>query len=330
LDPESRSLFGDKPGLTVTEMTNGLREGRIRGLYIIGENPVMSDPNSNHVRECFEAGEFVVLQEIFPSETSKYADVLLPGVPFAEKEGTYTNTERRIQPLQKALDTEGDGMADWKITSELSKMILKLENLQPSGEFSGWDYSSADDIFEEIRALTPIYAGVNLERLCSGEVLHWPVKSTDHKGTPILHVGQFSRGKGKFNVSHHVPAEELPDEEYPLILTTGRVLYHWHGAEMTRRVEGLVSLYSESIVELNPEDAIKYNVEEHDRVRLSSRRGEMVARVLVTDRISPGVVFSSFHYPGEQNVNNLTNTALDPTAKIPEYKVCAVKIKTAN
>lgn len=324
-------LFGENPGLSVTEMTNGLYDKNVRGLYIIGENPLMSDPNSNHVRECFETGEFIVLQEIFPSETSKYADVLLPGIPFAEKEGTFTNTERRIQALNKALKTEGDGLADWKITSKLSKNILEIEGRYPLGEFAAWDYESSNDVLEEISALTPIYAGVNQERLIiNREVLHWPVKSTDHPGTPILHTGQFSRGKGKFNVCHHVPADELPDEEYPLILTTGRVLYHWHGAEMTRRVDGLVALYSESIVELNPEDAKKFGIDQDERVRLTSRRGEMVARVKITDRISPGVVFGSFHFPDEQNVNNLTNTALDPTAKIPEYKVCAVKIQAAD
>lgn len=324
-------LFGENPGLSVTEMTNGLYDKNVRGLYIIGENPLMSDPNSNHVRECFETGEFIVLQEIFPSETSKYADVLLPGIPFAEKEGTFTNTERRIQALNKALKTEGDGLADWKITSKLSKNILEIEGRYPLGEFAAWDYESSNDVLEEISALTPIYAGVNQERLViNREVLHWPVKSTDHPGTPILHTGQFSRGKGKFNVCHHVPADELPDEEYPLILTTGRVLYHWHGAEMTRRVDGLVALYSESIVELNPEDAKKFGIDQDERVRLTSRRGDMVARVKITDRISPGVVFGSFHFPDEQNVNNLTNTALDPTAKIPEYKVCAVKIQAAD
>ena len=321
------SLFGDTPGLTVTEMTNGLLDGSVRGLYIIGENPIMSDPNTNHVRECFDNGEFIVLQEIFPSETSQYADVLLPGVTFAEKDGTFTNTERRIQKVTKALDVEGDARNDWEITSQLSKRILDLEGKDVQGPYAAWDYESPEDILKEISALTPIYAGVNVERLSNGEQLQWPVLSKDHPGTPILHVGKFSRGLGKFNVCEFVPAQELPNEEFPLILTTGRVLYHWHGAEMTRRVEGLVELYPESVVELNPEDASKFGISNADKVRLLSRRGEMVARARVTDRIAPGVVFGGFHYPGEQNVNNLTNTALDPTAKIPEYKVCAVSIE---
>jgi len=329
IERDAESMFGDKPGQTVTELANGMLDGSVRGLYIIGENPIMSDPDSNHVRACFNAGEFVVLQEIFPSETSDYADVLLPGVSFAEKDGTFTNTERRVQRVNIALENIGDSRQDWWITSEIAKQIFELENGRYVGDYSGWDYESANDILIEAAVLTPIYAGISSERLASGESLQWPVASSDHPGTPILHVGKFSRGLGKFTVCDHIPAEELPDEEYPLILTTGRVLYHWHGAEMTRRVDSLLSLYRESIVEINPEDAHRFGIRDEDKVSMSSRRGEMLARALVTDRIAPGVVFGSFHFPGEQNVNNLTNPALDPTAKIPEYKVCAVKIRAA-
>ena len=321
------SLFGDKPGLTVTEMTNGLLDGSVRGLYIIGENPLMSDPNSNHVRECFEAGEFIVLQEIFPSETSKFADVLLPGVTFAEKDGTFTNTERRIQRITKAIKTKGEARPDWQITAGLAKAMLQAEGSNPVGPYAGWDYATPEEIMAEIAALTPIYAGVGYDRLDPRAGLHWPVRDTDHSGTPILHVGKFSRGLGKFRIVDHVPAEELPDETYPLVLTTGRVLYHWHGAEMTRRVDGLVALYPESVIEIHPDDAERFGIQPDQMVRLASRRGEMIARAKVTERILPGVVFGGFHYPGEQNVNNLTNTALDPSAKIPEYKVCAVSIE---
>jgi predicted molibdopterin-dependent oxidoreductase YjgC len=326
-DHPIESLFGDKPGLTVTEMTNGLLDGSVRGVYIIGENPVMSDPDSNHVKECFESGELIVLQEIFPSETSKYADVLLPGVSFAEKEGTFTNTERRIQKVNQAIKVQGDAKPDWQITRDLALKVFQVEGVIPSGPFAAWNYEAPEEILKEISALTPIYGGVQYERIENGEELHWPVKDENHPGTPILHVGQFSRGKGKFRAVDHIPAEELPDSEFPLILTTGRVLYHWHGAEMTRRVDGLVKLYPESVIELHPIDAEKYGVGMEQKVRVSSRRGDMVARVKITDRISPGVVFGGFHYPGEQNVNNLTNAALDPAAKIPEYKVCAVNIK---
>jgi formate dehydrogenase major subunit/formate dehydrogenase alpha subunit len=325
---EGESLFGDTPGLTVTEMTNGMLEGNVKALYVIGENPIMSDPNSNHVKECFEAGELIVLQEIFPSETSAYADILLPGVSFTEKTGTFTNTERRIQKVNQAIKTQGEAKPDWEITSGLAKRMLEIQEIEPVGPQAGWDYSDPEEILAELAELTPIYAGVRYDRIDAGEVLHWPVKSVDHPGTPILHTGEFSRGLGKFCVVEHIPAEELPDEDFPLLLTTGRVLYHWHGAEMTRRVDGLVKLYPESEVELNPEDAIKFGVDQGDKIKLSSRRGEMIARVKVTERIAPGVVFGAFHYPGEQNVNNLTNTALDPTAKIPEFKVCAVKIES--
>ncbi len=324
---EPTPLFGDKPGKTVTELTHGMLDGTVRGLYLIGENPLMSDPDSNHVRECFEAGDFVVLQEIFPSETSEFADVMLPAVSFAEKNGTFTNTERRVQMVNKAIPNKGQSKLDWQITSELARRVIALEGKEAVGPYAGWAYENVEDILDEIRALTPIYAGITYDRLRSGEQLHWPVKDETHPGTPILHTEQFSRGLGKFNICEHIPAEELPTEEYPLLLTTGRVLYHWHGAEMTRRVAGLVEIYPESIIELNEEDAAKYGIPEKAKIKLSSRRGEMIARVLVTDRITPGVVFGGFHYPDEQNVNNLTITALDPVAKIPEYKVCAVKVE---
>jgi formate dehydrogenase major subunit/formate dehydrogenase alpha subunit len=195
------------------------------------------------------------------------------------------------------------------------------------GPQAGWNYAAPADIMEEIAALTPVYGGVRYERLDRGEALHWPVPTADHPGTPILHVGRFTRGLGKFHVTEHLPPEELPDDEYPTVLTTGRVLYHWHGAEMTRRSQALLELYPESVVEISPEDAARIGLNGQSLVRLKSRRGEMVARALVTDRVSPGLVFGNFHFPGRQNVNNLTIAALDPVAKIPEYKVCAVRLE---
>ncbi len=320
-------LFGDKPGLTVTEMTNEALDGKVRSLYILGENPLMSDPDTNHVRKCFEACEFVVLQEIFPSETSKYADVLLPGVTFAEKDGTFTNTERRVQLVRKAIAPKGEARQDWQITADIAKRVIALEGKQPLGPQAAWDYGSPSEIMDEITQVSPIYAGVSHKRIEKGAQLHWPVKDKKHPGTPILHVGEFSRGKGKFHMSDHIPSEELPTEKYPFFLTTGRVLYHWHGAEMTRRVEGLMELYPESLVEINPEDAAKLGIAEKSKVRVVSRRGEMIAKATVTDRVAEGVVFGNFHFPDEQNVNNLTILALDPVAKIPEYKVCAVNVE---
>lgn len=320
-------IFGERPGLTVTEMINQLGTGELRALYILAENPMMTDPDINHVRECMEHGEFIVLQEIFPSETSNYADVLLPGVTWAEKDGTFTNTERRIQLIQAAVSPPGNSLPDWQITSEIARRMMKLEALEPVGPHAGWDFRSASAVQDQIAAMTPIYAGVTHDRLKNGDQLHWPVRSLDHDGTPILHVGAFTRGKGKFHSCEHLPAAELPDDEYPLYLTTGRVIYHWHGGEMTRRAKGLLEIYPETLVEISPEDALKIGLNGEDRVRITSRRGEMVARAVITNRVSEGVIFGNFHFPGEQNVNNLTIAALDPVAKIPEYKVCAVKVE---
>jgi formate dehydrogenase major subunit/formate dehydrogenase alpha subunit len=321
--------FGEQPGLTVIEMINKLGEGELRALYILGENPMMTDPDINHVRECMEKGEFVVLQEIFPSETSHYADVLLPGVTWAEKDGTFTNTERRIQLIRPAVTPPGEARPDWQITAEIARLVLQLEGNIPVGPQAGWEFNSVAEIQDQAAAITPIYAGVTHERLNKGEQLHWPVRGLEHDGTPILHIGQFTRGKGKFHSCEHLAAEELPDNEYPMFLTTGRVIYHWHGGEMTRRAKGLLEIYPETLVEVSPEDALKIGLNGKDMVRITSRRGEMVARAVITDRVSQGVIFGNFHFPGEQNVNNLTIAALDPIAKIPEYKVCAVKIELA-
>ena len=323
------NLFGDKPGATLTEIVHGNLTGKTKAMYIIGENPVMSDPDSNHVKKCFEASEFVLLQEIFPSETSHYADVLLPGVTFTEKDGTFTNTERRIQYLNQVIKPIGESLSDWEITSMLAREIIKIDNLKTNGEFSGWDYSNTNDIMKEISALTPIYTGVSLERVKNGEKLNWPVKNAEHSGTEILHVGEFSRGKGKFHVTEQLDAKELPNTDYPFFLTTGRVIYHWHGGEMTRRVDGLVEMYSESNLEINAKDAARLEIENGQDIIVSSLRGEMHAKALISDRVADGTVFGTFHFPDEQNVNNLTIAALDPVAKIPQYKVCAVKIEAA-
>ena len=321
------SLFGDKPGLTVTEMIHGTKTGQIKALYIMAEDPLMSDPDVNYVKTCLDACEFLVLQEIFPTETSAYADVLLPGITFAEKNGTYTNTERRVQLVNQAIPPLGQAKSDWQILSLLAKKIVELEKISYHGPLSTWNYNSASQIMDEIAALTPSYAGLNHTRLKNGEQLHWPVKDTDHLGTPILHINEFARGKGIFHITEHLPPAELPDKEYPLTLTTGRVLYHWHGGEMTRRSKPLLELYSETLIEISEEDAKKYNIEDGEIISLLSRRGEMIAKTCITGRVSEGLVFSNFHFPAKQNVNNLTIAALDPIAKIPEYKVCAAKLE---
>lgn len=329
---QSHPDFGldERPGLTVTEMIPQAGEGGIRALYILGEDPVLTDPDANHVRAALEACEFIVLQEIFPSATAAYADVLLPGVTFAEKEGTFTNTERRIQLVRQALAPLGAARPDWAITTDLARRLVALEQRLPVGPLASWPYESAADVMREIAALTPSYAGISQARLERGDQLHWPVKGLDHPGTPILHVGQFTRGRGRFHAVDHLPARELPDDDYPVLLTTGRVLYHWHGGEMTRRAEGLLAAYPESLVEISPEDAVQLGLVTGGSVRVTSRRGELVAKALVTERVSPGLVFANFHFPGAQNANNLTIAALDPVAKIPEYKVCAVKVQAVN
>ena len=334
-DPASQAKFehawgvplSNKIGLTVTEMLTGLDTGSVRGLYVIGENPMTSDPDLNHVREAMTKSEFFVLQEIFYSETAQFADVIFPAASFVEKEGTFTNTERRIQRVRKAVPPPGEAMADSWIVAELARRMLELGAAAPSTEapWAGWTYPSASSVMAEIGALTPSYAGVTYDRLNAGEQLHWPVRDTSHPGTPVLHVGKFTRGLGRFVPSEHLPPAELPDAEYPLMLTTGRVIYHWHGAEMTRRARGLNAVYPEALIEVSPKDAQAAGVKDGDLIQLASRRGEIVAKAQVTPRVGAGLVFATFHFP-DSAVNFLTNPALDPQAKIPEFKVCAVKL----
>ena len=321
-----------KVGLTVTEMIPGAAEGKIKALYILGEDPVMSDPDTAHLRHCLEECDFIVLQDIFPTETAPYADVLLPGVSFAEKIGTFTNTERRVQMVRKAVEPPGEAREDWRITADLARRVLaapqdtrKIEASAPQG---GWDYSGPAQIMAEINALTPSYAGVTYERLERGETFQWPVKDATHGGTPVLHIGKFARGLGKFAPIEHVPPAELPDDEYPMILSTGRVLYHYHGGEMSRRAQGLMAIYPQPLIEVNPDDAERLGLNGRKRVRVTSRRGSIEAEAQVTDRVPPGMVFANFHFP-QASANQVTISALDPVAKIPEYKVCAVKVQVA-
>ncbi|HSQ27248.1 MAG TPA: molybdopterin dinucleotide binding domain-containing protein, partial [Anaerolineales bacterium] len=320
--------LSNKLGYTVTELIPMAGEGKVKALYIMGEDPVMSDPDTNHIRHCLETCDFIVLQEIFPSETYPYADVMLPGVSFAEKQGTFTNTERRVQLVQKAIEPLGEARPDWMITAQLAQRMLASGGrpIEAEAPWAGWQYADTAAILEEIRALTPSYAGVTQERLLNGERLQWPIKDLTHPGTQVLHVGQFTRGLGKFAPIDHVPPAEMPDDEYPVLLSTGRVIYHWHGGQMTRRAKGLMEVYGEALVEVNPEDAQKLGLNGNKRVRVTSRRGSIEALAWVTDRVPPGMVFANFHFP-EAAVNELTLAALDPVAKIPEYKICAVKVE---
>lgn len=314
------------PGLTILEMLSAAEAGTVKAMFILGENPMMTDPDVNHVRKCLQSLDFLVVQEIFPSETAELADVVLPGVSFAEKEGTFTNTERRVQRVRKAIEPLGQARADWQIICDLAqRMEARLSTPRPQARFGGWGYSSPEGVMAEISAVVPIYGGVTYERLEHGG-LQWPCPTLDHPGTQILHVGRFSRGLGKFHGVEWQPPQEMPDEQYPLLLTTGRVLYHWHGGTMSRRSAGLNEIYPEALVEINPEDAERLRIADGDLVRVSSRRGEVVAKAEVVSRPQPGVVFMTFHFE-EAATNLLTVAAFDPIAKIPELKVAAVRVE---
>jgi formate dehydrogenase major subunit/formate dehydrogenase alpha subunit len=320
--------LSNRIGLTVTEMLKAAEDGQVKCLHIIGENPMTSDPDLNHVRYSLQKTEFIVSQDIFFTETGQFTDVVLPAASFVEKDGTVTNTERRIQQVRKAIPAPGEAQTDSWIVAELAKRMIALgaAPASPDAPFVGWDYASVADIMAEVNQLTPIYAGVTYERLLAGDHLQWPVLSPDHPGTPILHAGTFSRGLGLFVGVDHVPPAELPDAEYPLMLTTGRVLYHWHGGEMTRRARGLEAVYPEALIEINPKDAEKAGIDADTLMKVFSRRGEIMAKAQVTDRVEPGLIFATFHFP-DSAANFLTNPVLDPTAKIPEFKVCAVRVE---
>ena len=301
-------------GKTATEIMDAVLEGKIRAIYIMGENPILSDPDQTHVRRALEAVDFLVVQDIFLNETAEFADVVLSGVSFAEKEGTFTNTERRVQLIRKALPTTGDGKPDWMIITKLA---------QEMGE--SWTYDNTTEIFDEMARLTPQYEGMSHARLEQGG-LQWPCPTIDHPGTPILHVGEFARGLGLFSVIEYREPAELPDVEYPFILSTGRVLFHWHGGTLSRRSPGLDSLAPEAEIEINPDDASRLEVHDGQVVKVRSRRGSVFAAAVVTQRSQPGIVFMTFHY-AEAAANLLTANHLDPVAKIPEYKISAVQLE---
>lgn len=306
--------LASKPGLTVTEITRGALEGRVKAIYIMGENPMLSDPNLTHVAEAFDKVELLVCQDIFLNETAQRADVVLPAAGFAEKSGTFTNTERRVQMIRPALEPPGQARADWSIILDLAGRLG-----------AGWYYDSPADIFAEMATLTPQYAGMSHDRLEHGG-LQWPCPTPDHPGTPVLHAGKFTRGRGLFAPLTYRPPVELPDDKYPFLLSTGRILFHWHGGTMSRRSPGLDAIAPEAEAELHPTDAARLGIADGDLVSVRSRRGCVVAAARVSTRSAPGMIFMTFHY-AEAAVNLLTIDAVDPTAKIPEYKVCAVSVE---
>lgn len=319
---ESRTKFASawgvqnlpaKPGLTITELLDAAGKGDLKGMYIMGENPVLSDPDALHVVHVFEKLDFLVVQDIFMTETAKIADVVLPAASFAEKDGTFSNTERRVQRIRKAVEPVGDAKVDWEIICLLATAMGYPMH-----------YDSAGEIMDEIAQVTPAYGGISYARLEQGSI-QWPCPTSDHPGTKFLHSGTFSRGLGKFHPVEYVTPDEVPDDKYPLVLSTGRRLYHYHTGTMTLRTGALEVAYPEEYLEISSADAAKISVCDGDKVKVSSRRGSVEVVARVTDIVTPGLVFISFHYP-EVAINQLTNPAFDPISKIPELKVCAVKV----
>jgi formate dehydrogenase major subunit/formate dehydrogenase alpha subunit len=303
-----------KEGLKMTEMVGEAAKGRLKALYIMGENPALSDPDINHTVKTLKALDFLVVQDIFLTETAALADVVLPAASFAEKNGTFTNTERRIQRVRKAVDSPGQAREDSWIISELSGRL---------GYAMKFDF--IEEIFQEIGSVWPGVAGITYARIEKNGI-QWPCPTIDHPGTPYLFKGGFPRGKATFSVVEYKPSKELPNKEYPFMLSTGRHLFHYHTGTMIRKEDALHNVAGEAYAELNPDDANGLKLKDGQKVRMSSRRGEIEINVKISERVGKGRVFIPFHYK-EAAANILTNTVLDPISKIPELKVCAIKIE---
>jgi len=317
----------ETPGLVVTEMIEACLTGDVRAMYVVGENPLLSEPDLHHAEKAIGQLDLLVVQDLFMHETAERAHVFLPAAAFAEKEGTFTNSERRVQRVRKALEPPGRARPDWSITSELAKRVARRLGVRVDGQF---DYANAADVFDEMARLTPFLGGISHARLDREGGLQWPCPTADHPGTRFLYAESFPRGKGKFIPAvQTVEAAELPDPDYPLILNTGRLLYHWHGGTITRRVEGLVKLAPRLEVAMHPVDAGRLGIGDGDHVRVTSRRGELTGYACVSDVVRPGAIFVPFVKLEESAANFLTNAAFDPASKIPEYKVCAVRVELA-
>jgi formate dehydrogenase (NADP+) alpha subunit len=302
-------------GRTLPEMFDAIDRGEIKAVYLIGENPVLSEPNLDHARKSLSKLEFLVCQDIFMTETAQAAHVVLPAAAAMERDGTFTNTERRVQWLNPVVAPAGEAKPDWWIACQVAKRMGA----------SGFDFSSAADVLREINQLTPSYAGITPERLQT-QGLQWPCPDVQHPGTPILHQERFARGKGNFVAVPYQGPAEVPDADYPLILTTARSLFHYHTGTMTRKVAGLNQMRDREWLEMHPGDADNLGVEDGEMVRITSRRGSVQACVRTTYQALPGVVAMDFHF-AEAPVNRLTNPMYDPISKIPEYKVCAVRVE---
>ncbi len=329
-DPESKAKFerywgttlNPNAGLTATEMVDGAYSKAIRGMFVLGENPMMSEPNQNHARQALEKLEFMVCQDIFINETGEMADVILPATSFAEKDGTFTNTDRRVQRCRAAVPPVGDSRPDWQILSDLGKRIAQRLGIELT---HGFDYDHPRDIWEEMRQVTPAFWGIDYDRIEREGGVHWPCPDFDHPGSPFLFADGFPRGKGKFWEISYSMESETPDADYPFNLSTGRVLYHWSGSTMTGR-SSLEEIYPEATCEIHPDDAKSLGVETSDWVAVSSRRGTIKLRALVTGRSPKGTVFVPFHF-AEAAANLLTLDRVDNRAKIPDYKNTAVKVE---
>ena len=308
-------------GTKATECFPKMIEGSIKGLFIFGEDPIRTDPDTHHVIKALESLDFLVVDDLFMTETAKYADVVLPGISFAEKEGTFSNTERRVQRVRKAVEPLAGAKPDtWIFTQIMNRMGYAQPELTPA------------QIMDEIASLTPSFAGISHQRLDSAKVggrgLQWPCTSADHPGTPIMHAGKFSRNLGTYSLAEYRPSVELPDADYPLVLTTGRILYHYNACAMTDKTPGINEIANSSFIEMNTEDAAKLGIADGDRVVVASRRGEIESTARVSGKTNPGQTWMPFHFQ-DGNSNWLTNAALDNIAKAPEYKVCAVKVRKA-
>jgi predicted molibdopterin-dependent oxidoreductase YjgC len=295
-------------------MMEAAHQGEIKALYVMGENPMISDPDLGHVEAGLKHLELLVVQDLFLTETARLADAVFPSACFAEKDGTFTNTERRVQRVRRAVPAPGQARADWEIIADLATRMG-----------TPMAYGAAAEIMAEINRVTPSYAGITYDRIEKAGI-QWPCPNTDHPGTRFLHKDRFTRGRGLFHAVAYVPPAELPDEAYPLLLSTGRVLYHYHTGTMTRLSQGATERYPESLAEIHPTDAKKLDIRDGQMVKITSRRGSVTAKAKVTTRSDEGMVFMNFHFH-EAAVNLLTNPALDPIGKIPEYKVCAVRVQ---
>jgi formate dehydrogenase major subunit len=305
-----------KPGLTILEMFHGIDEGKIKALYVVGENPLVTDPDLRHVEEALKKLDVFIVQDIFLTKTAQNATIVLPGTSFAEKDGTFSNTERRVELVRQAIKPVGDSRPDWQIVQDLSNRLGYPMN-----------FASPEAIFDEMKSLTPSYAGMSYARLAATG-LQWPCPTPEHPGTVFLHKDRFSRGKGAFTAIDYKPPAEVVDEEYPMWLSTGRSFVHYHSGTMTRVSPTLNQEVPEGYVEISPADAKTMHIQNGERVKVSSRRGEIQIKAKISGKVNRGVVFIPFHF-SEAAANVLTNSAYDPVAKIPEYKVCAVNIEKA-